>query len=460
MTLAVDPFSSLSDLAQALRSNAWSATALTELFLDRIARLDPILQAFVNVQGESALRAAQASDRRRNDGCPRGPLDGVPIAVKDLFEIEGEITTCGSAAWRKRRSTTTAAVVRRVQAAGMVVLGKTAMVEFAFGTSGANEFMGTPRNPWDLDVHRIPGGSSSGSGVAVAAGLAPAALGSDTGGSVRIPASLVGITGIKTTPGSIDLAGTLPLSPTLDTLGPMAHTIDDCASLFAVMARENVPPDPMAPTRTTLDLSGLRVAVLADKLPACVEDDVVGAVLEVRRFLRDCGAQIVEGPVPIDFEDFGRRCRELIAAEAWGVHASYIENSGLPIGHWIRERVSQGKGTTRSCLLALRATRERLRANWLLSTPNVDLVVTPTSPYSACPLSQFDEGSPALGTFTRAVNYLGACAVSLPAGFTQNAMPVGVQFVGKPGDEATLIRVGRAWQAATDWHLRRPQGLM
>jgi aspartyl-tRNA(Asn)/glutamyl-tRNA(Gln) amidotransferase subunit A len=459
----MDAFSSLSDLAQALESGACSATSVTERYLDRIGRLDPILNAFVDVHAECALRDARQSDRRRIEKRTRSALDGLPFAVKDLCEMQGETTTFGSAAWRNRRSTTTATVVQRVRSAGMIVLGKTQMVEFAFGTSGANELMGTPRNPWDRNAHRIPGGSSSGSGVAVAAGLAPAAIGSDTGGSIRIPASLVGITGLKTTPGRVDLQGTLPLSPTLDTLGPMAHSIDDCASLFAVMAGENTNPSPhaMPSSRGRVHgLEGLRVSVIPeDLLPLSIEDDVLARLGEVRRFLLDHDACIVSDNFPIDFDDLGRRCRALIAAEAWRVHAAYIEDADLAIGHWVRERVSRGKGTTALELFAMRRERERACAAWLASMQHTDLIVTPTLPFAACPVSDFDEGSPALGTFTRAVNYLGTCAVSLPAGVNADGMPIGVQFIGKPNNESLLIDVGRAWQGATDWHLRRPLGL-
>ena len=204
----LNPMATLPELADGLAQGRWTSTDLVRFYLDRIERAEGKLHAFVIVDAQGALAAAALSDARRAAGQAIGALDGVPIAVKDLCDIEGQVTTGGSAAWRERRSTATADVVSRVLEQGMVVLGKTHMTEFAFGLWGTNPLMGTPWNPWDLTQHRVPGGSSSGSAVAVAAGLAPAAIGSDTGGSVRVPAALNGITGLKTTWGLVGLTHT------------------------------------------------------------------------------------------------------------------------------------------------------------------------------------------------------------------------------------------------------------
>jgi Asp-tRNA(Asn)/Glu-tRNA(Gln) amidotransferase A subunit family amidase len=204
--MPIDAFATLAELADALARETVGSGELTDHYLARIRLANRALNAFVQVDEDLARRHARAADERRASGLRLGPLDGVPVALKDLLEVEGFRTGVGSALWKERRSGATAAVVRNLLAAGMVPLGKTQMVEFAFGTWGANPHLGTPWNPWDLDVHRVPGGSSSGSGVAVAAGLAPAALGSDTGGSVRIPSALNGITGLKTSGGLMDTA--------------------------------------------------------------------------------------------------------------------------------------------------------------------------------------------------------------------------------------------------------------
>ena len=234
------PFHSLSDLAGRLARGETTSRALVEACLARIDERDGKLHAFVDVYRDDALKLADAADIERGAGATRGPLHGLPVALKDLFEIEGRQTTAGSKSWLGRTSDYTATAVAKLVGAGMIPLGKTHMVEFAFGGWGRNEPMGAPWNPWDMATHRVAGGSSSGSAVAVAAGLVPAAIGSDTGGSVRIPSSLCGLTGLKTTYGLVSLHGAIPLSTNLDTIGPLAHTVEDVALLTDAMAG----PDP------------------------------------------------------------------------------------------------------------------------------------------------------------------------------------------------------------------------
>ncbi|MFO1352130.1 MAG: amidase [Gammaproteobacteria bacterium] len=228
---AAHAFTPIHQLAAAIRSGKIVPADLVELYLDRIQRLDPQLHAFVSVYADDARRAARAAGEALAAGHDLGPLHGIPIGIKDLVDIHGQITTGGSAAWNNRVSPLTATIVHKLRAAGMIVIGKTHTVEFAFGGWGTNQRMGTPWNPWDLAVQRTPGGSSSGSGVAVAAGLAPAAIGSDTGGSVRLPAAFCGVVGLKTTVGRISVHGVLPLCPTLDTIGPLTRSVEDAALL-------------------------------------------------------------------------------------------------------------------------------------------------------------------------------------------------------------------------------------
>jgi aspartyl-tRNA(Asn)/glutamyl-tRNA(Gln) amidotransferase subunit A len=468
----VNPFAALAELAGMLARGEASSVELTRAFLARIDRLDPALHAFVGVRREQSLEAARASDARRAAGRCRGPLDGLPLALKDLCEIEGEVTTFGSQAWTGRRSEVTSAVVERLQAQGMVFLGKTHMVEFAFGTTGTNPLMGTPRNPWDRAAHRVPGGSSSGSGVAVAAGLAPAALGSDTGGSIRIPASLLGITGLKPTASRVSLRGVLPLSPTLDSVGPMTRSVDDAALLFAAMAGDAGPGGPAgaaaheAPSSATAHAStspagvrGLRYAVVPDEqLPLETAPEVVRALRDFTRFLQDGGGVRAEVPFPLDFDGLGRRCRNVIAAEAWRIHAAYIEDASLPIGPHVRQRVRSGSQVTAAAHAAELAERAHLCAQWNAAMTGIDLLLAPTLPCVAMRVDEVDEASPLLGAFTRAVNYIGGCALSLPAGFSPTGLPTGMQLIAAPGREDVLLQAGRAWQRATDWHLRTPPG--
>src|SRR5215468_8291092 len=240
----IDPvWATVAELSHAFEARTLSPVEAIDALLARIRRRDPALHAFIAVYDSDARLAAEAADKAIRSGHRIGPLHGVPIALKDLVDMEGRVTTGGSKVWATRVSPVTATLAERLIAAGMIVLGKTHTVEFAMGSWGTNTHMGTPRNPWDPAVHRTPGGSSSGSGVSVAAGLAPVAIGTDTGGSVRLPASWCGIVGLKTTIGRISCHGVLPLAPTFDTPGPMTRSVEDAAILFNLLQG----PDPLDP---------------------------------------------------------------------------------------------------------------------------------------------------------------------------------------------------------------------
>jgi aspartyl-tRNA(Asn)/glutamyl-tRNA(Gln) amidotransferase subunit A len=464
--MPLDAFSTLTALAAALARRDASAVELADFYLARIARANGRLNAFVHVDESFTRALARTADERRAAGVTLGPLDGLPVALKDLLEIEGQPASIGSAAWRERRSTVTATVVQRLLAAGMVLLGKTQMVEFAFGGWGANPQLGTPCNPWDLATHRIPGGSSSGSGVAVAAGLAPAAIGSDTGGSVRIPACANGITGLKTTGGLISLQGAFPLSGTLDTIGPMTRSAEDAARLTAAMAgpepqrtagRRAPAFDLRAALAPVESLSGVRVVVLDPAQdPVVVQASVRAALDEAKRLLVALGAAVTERRFPFDLSDLMRRNGQLIAAEAYAVHRAYIEDASLPIGPAVRARVLGGKAVCAADYIETLAHRRAACATWIDWMRDTDAVLTPTLPMAACRVDEVDETATPLAAFTRAGNYLDACGLSLPAGFSEEGLPVGVQLLGKPFDEATLLRIGRVFQQATDWHRRTP----
>ncbi|GAB4467305.1 MAG: amidase [Burkholderiaceae bacterium] len=464
--MTIDPFATLGELAAALARKKTRAVELAELYLARIAQANPRLNAFVSVDADLALAYARAADARRATGLTLGALDGVPIALKDLLEIEGRATGVGSAAWKQRRSAKTATVVERLLAAGMVPLGKTQMVEFAFGTWGTNPRLGMPWNPWDLATHRVPGGSSSGSGVAVAAGLAPAAIGSDTGGSVRIPAAINGITGLKTTGARVSLYGAFPLSFSLDTIGPMTRSADDAALLLAAIAGAD-PRDPATLRAPGFDvaaaradassLAGLRIAVLPEaQYPLEVHASVRAAVGEAQRVLRALGAAVVERRLPLDFDELMRRNGQLIAAEAYSIHRDDIEDESLPLGPAVRARVLGGQRVSAADYIAALDHRRAARAAWIDWMREIDAVLTPAVPFPACAANEVDESVTPLASFTRAGNYVDACGLALPAGFGGTGLPLGVQLLGKPFDEATLLRIGRAFQQATDWHRRRP----
>ncbi len=297
-------------LAQDIAAKRLSPVELVDALLARVERQQPRLGAYVEVYGANARLAAEAAHKAIRSGHGVGPLHGVPVALKDLIELEGQITTGGSAHWRQRRSVETATIARRMIAAGMIVLGKTHTVEFAYGGWGTNQHMGTPLNPWDLATARTPGGSSSGSGVAVAASMAPWAIGTDTGGSVRLPSSFCGLTGLKVTIGRISTHGILPLSQTLDTPGPMTRSVEDAALLYNLLqgpdpldphTRGIAPVDPLPTLKR--GVRGLRLG----RMPASEREGVATEVLEAYDrsldVLAGLGAEIVDIVLPFRFAD-------------------------------------------------------------------------------------------------------------------------------------------------------------
>lgn len=461
-------FMSMTQIAAGLASADFSSVELAQMYLDRIKRGNQKLHAYVSVDEDMTLAMAKAADGRRASGISLGPLDGVPFAAKDLCELEGHVTTAGSQAWIERRSQINCTALMKCLQAGMVMLGKTHMVEFAFGGWGTNPVMGTPWNPWDLQTHRAPGGSSSGSGVAVAAGLAPAAIGSDTGGSVRIPSGLTGLTGLKTTRGLISLHGAFPLSSTLDTIGPMGRTAEDAALWTAIMAG----PDPLDPSslhrpgfvwnaQETLSgskpLTGIKLAVLPpEQYPLEVNAEEAAALERMCSVLRDLGAVIQTMALPFDFHDLMVRNGQIIAAEAYATHQAYIEDQSLPLGQFVRERIIGGKSITAAQYIDSLKHQQACGRRYIDLMQGITALVTPTFPFPAVPLDKVQESQTPMAAFCRAGNYLATCALAMPAGLSRDGLPLSVQFMGKPFGEADVLRLGAAVQAVTDWHEARP----
>ena len=317
------------ELARAYAAKRFSPVDVVEAMLARITRLEPKLHAFVEVYGAEARLAAEAADKALRSGHKVSPLHGVPIALKDLIDLEGRITMGGSASLRQRRSQVTASLAKRLLAQGMIVIGKTHTVEFAMGGWGTNQHLGTPWNPWDANTARTPGGSSSGSGVAVAARLAPWAIGTDTGGSVRLPASFCGLTGLKVTVGRISTYGVMPLSTTLDTPGPMARSVEDAALLYDVLQGEDpldpttrgvVPNDPLPGLRR--GVRGLRLARVPAAEREGVAPDMLAAYDKSLDVLANLGAEIVDIALPFRFAD-------LVSAQAITQAEAYFFNGHL-----------------------------------------------------------------------------------------------------------------------------------
>jgi aspartyl-tRNA(Asn)/glutamyl-tRNA(Gln) amidotransferase subunit A len=453
-------------LASEISARRLSPVEIVEACLARVAVHEPHLHAFVDVYADDARLAAEAADKAIRSGHAVGPLHGVPIVLKDLIDLEGRVTTGGSAVWRERRSPVTATLARKLIAAGLIVLGKTHTVEFAMGGWGTNQHMGTPWNPWDRKVARTPGGSSSGTGVAVAAGFAPWGIGTDTGGSVRLPASWCGLSGLKTTIGRVSTFGILPLAPSLDTPGPLARTVEDAALLFSVMQGADpldprtlsAPPpcDPMAALRR--GVKGLRLARMPIAERVGTADEVLAAYDASIEVLARLGAEIVSPPLPCRFADTMLQTGRIIGSESYALVGDLVDNPDLPIDEAVRPRIRLGRSITAPQYLAALAERDRMKHDFLAALDGIDAVLTPTTQTAAIPLDEVDQSTtPAY--FTRVFNLLEMCALAVPNGFTAGGLPISLQIACRPYDEATALRIGWAYQQATEWHTRRPPGL-
>jgi aspartyl-tRNA(Asn)/glutamyl-tRNA(Gln) amidotransferase subunit A len=443
-----------------------SPVDLVEALLERVRARDPKLHAFVEVYAEDARLAAEAADKAIRSGHAVGPLHGIPIALKDLIEIEGKVTTGGSEVWRDRRSRCTATLARRLITAGLIVIGKTHTVEFAMGGWGTNQHRGTPWNPWDPTTARTPGGSSSGSGVAVAAGMASWAIGTDTGGSVRLPASWCGLSGLKTTIGRVSTYGILPLSPTLDTPGPLARSVEDAALLYQVMqgpdpldprTRGIAPSDPLPTLRR--GMRGLRLARMPEAERDGVDREVLASYDATLDSLARLGAEIVSVKLPCRFADYTALTARIIGAEGYFLIGDLIDNMSLPIDEAVRPRIAAGRGISARDYLAALRDREEEKRQFTAAFADVDALLTPTTQTAAIPLDAVDQTTtPA--HFTRFVNFLDLCALAVPNGFTAAGLPISLQIVCRGYDEATALRIGWAYQQASDWHERRPPDIV
>jgi aspartyl-tRNA(Asn)/glutamyl-tRNA(Gln) amidotransferase subunit A len=454
-------------LSRDMAARRFSPVDLMDALLARIATHDPKLHAFVEVYAPQARLAARVVDKAIRSGHALGPWHGIPIAIKDIIDIEGQVTTGGSASRLAHRASTTATVVRRLTSQGMIVLGKTQTVEFACGAWGINQHMGTPWNPWDARTHRTPGGSSSGSGVAVAARLTPWALGTDTGGSVRMPASWCGITGLKTTIGRISSHGILPLSPTLDTPGPMARSVRDVALLYNLLQGPDA-QDPVTLGRPagaalgadpipTLELGvkALRLARLPSADRAGVDAEVLQAYDRSLAVLAGLGAEIVDITLPFRLADFVSMT-QIMQAESYRLHHEIAADRSLKLDDVVRSRLLSGAGLTSADYRAALRQRDEMKQLMEIALSGVDALLTPSTASAAMPLSEVDQNTTPT-RFMRFVNILEMCALSLPNGFTaENGLPISLQIACRSYQEALALRIGHAYQQATDWHERMP----
>ncbi|HEX9819825.1 MAG TPA: amidase [Methylomirabilota bacterium] len=463
-------WASMTELARLIATKAVSPVEVVRVHLDRIAALDRDLRAYITVCADAAAEAARAAEAALMSGRPVGPLHGVPYALKDLYDTAGTRTTGGSRIFADRVPAADATVARRLAQAGGILLGKLNMVEFAYGPEGLNAHYGHPRNPWDPRVHRMAGGSSSGSGVAVVAGLAPGALGSDTGGSIRIPASLCGITGLKPTYGRVSRAGVLPLAWSMDHVGPMTRTAADGALMLGAMAgydpadaSTSVLPVPDYLAALTGDVKGLRVGLLRSFFLDGATPEVRAAVEAAARTLAAAGAIVDEVSLET-VQHVPAASLAVVGSEALAYHAERLRTRAAEYDPDIARRLRVGAFVGGAHYVRAQQVRALVRADVDGVLARHDLLLAPATPITA---PAVDERQTTLGDgpadvrsalirFTRPFNVSGHPACAVPCGFTAGGLPIGLQLVGRPFDEATVLRAADAFQRLTDFHARRP----
>jgi aspartyl-tRNA(Asn)/glutamyl-tRNA(Gln) amidotransferase subunit A len=458
----------LTAVARAITDKELSSHEVTRSCLHRIAQWQPHLNAFMAIEAEAALKAADEADAALAKGNKKGVLHGVPLAHKDMYYDAGKVVTCGSLIRRDFVPTTTSTALQRLKDAGSIRLGSLQMAEFAYGPTGHNAHFGAVHNPWSLP--NITGGSSSGSGSGVAARLTFAALGSDTGGSIRMPAHFCGVTGLKVTYGRVSRAGAMPLSQSLDTVGPLAQTAEDCALLLQLMAG----PDPEDPTASSVavpnymaaaaaSIKGLKIGVPTSYYVDDLDPEVARILDETVAVLKREGADIIKVELP-DQRQLSSASQLVLAVEAAAFHKRWLIERPQDYGPQVLMRLQNGLAIPGVTYLEAMRWRGAALAAHVAATSGVDAVIAPVSPVPAPTIAESDIGNTPgaeaviqrLTRFTRPVNYLGLPSLAIPSGFTKSGLPVAMQLIGRSFDEATLLTIGGGFQRATDFHARVP----
>jgi len=465
---------SISEAAALIERRQLSPLDLVSSALDRISQLNPITHAFYTVLEGEAMTAAAEAESAIASGRHLGPLHGLPIGVKDV--INHGRTTAGSKSLSGNYASESATVVRRLEDAGAIIIGKTATYEFAVGRPTPDSFFPAARNPWALD--RDPGGSSSGSAVAVAAGMVPGAVGTDTGGSVRYPASACGVVGIKPTYGLVSRAGVLPNSYSYDHCGPMARTAEDCALIFDAIAQYD-PRDPNsvsgpparasasliggAEGRSPLSLQGITLGVPPESFVAPLDPEVRAAWRAALLVFQEEGAEVVDVDVPLPSMSMYRNIQRPEATLAH-IQQGWFHARAADYTAGVREVLLKGQQIPAVDYLQAQYERRIFSSTVRTAMQRVNALVLPTMPIPAITVDEIDqqisidgvpeESTAALLRLTRAFNLSGLPAISLPCGFTTNGLPIGLQLAGKPFEEAMILRIAHAYQQLTDWHRR------
>lgn len=468
-------FATIEELATLLAKRKISPVELTDIFLRRIERQNPALNAFLTVTAEQALAAARSAEkrllRRGSSSRENSPLIGIPITLKDNIWTRGIRSTAGSKILRDFVPSEDSTAARRLGRTGAVLLGKTNLNEFAYGITGSNAHYGPVHNPWALD--RISGGSSAGSGAAVAAGLCAASVGTDTGGSIRTPSAFCGVVGLKPTFGRVSVFGTFPLAPSLDHVGPLARSVADAAILLGAIAGRD-PLDPTSSPRPVADYLGtlrkplrkFRLGRPREHYWEKLDAEVRGAADAAVRDMEKRGAVVREVSLP-HLKASLDSANDISLAEALHVHeaAGFFPVRAADYGEEVGQRIESGAKVPAHRYLAGFDVRKRLLAEFEAAFQDVDAIVAPTLPVPAPLIGaetlQIDgeetAARPAIVGHSRPANLTGLPAISIPCGFTRAGLPIGLQFIGRALDEATLLRVALSYERTNDWRARHPR---
>jgi aspartyl-tRNA(Asn)/glutamyl-tRNA(Gln) amidotransferase subunit A len=461
MTVDMDTLS-LFEASELIRQGELSPVKLVETCLDRINRFNPRINAFITVTGEQALEQARDLEVELRNGHWRGPLHGIPVGLKDLYETRGIKTTCGTSFFRENIPPDDGFVVRKLREAGAVSVGKQNMHEIALGTTNENPHYGPARNPWD--VNRITGGSSGGSAASLVAGMCLGSFGSDTGGSIRIPASLCGCVGIKPTYGRVSLRGVVPLSWSLDHAGPLARRVRDAALLLQAVAGYD-PEDPASvpqPVNDYLDkidsgLQGIKAAVAVDEHFRQADDQVLALFDEAVLAFRELGARVEEIAFP-DARQAARANGTVVVTEGAAFHRQRLEENPSGFGEDIRSRLQTGAAVLGTDYAAARREQVVLRRRFEKFFDEYDILLTPATAQTAPLIGNQNPAERArqLTRFTAPFNLTGLPAISLPCGFTKEGLPAGLQIIAGPWREEMLFRAAQVYEQAACWYMKSP----
>jgi aspartyl-tRNA(Asn)/glutamyl-tRNA(Gln) amidotransferase subunit A len=433
-------------LQNALRSGSMTSLEIVSHYLEKIKLLNPQVHAFIEVYADEALEQARVLDAQRQSGLLLSPLHGIPIALKDLIDIKGRETTAGST-FNQKIATESAPLVDLLKKAGLIIIGKTHTVQFALGAWGTNEFMGTPKNPWDLDKHLTPGGSSSGSAVAVASGMVPLSLGTDTGGSIRVPAAFCSLYGMKTTVQRISTQGVAPLSNSLDTVGMFAKGSEALMDLFQILCGTGVSAhafnDPHPSPSYPLGL--LRLGRLHPEDLKGVDEDIVSAYGDFIARLVEHGARVETIKMPFTFERVAVVSSAIMMAEAALEYGEFALDPSKAVDSSVRPRLLAGLQLSAKDYVQALRDQAHMKQTFNASIEHLDAFLTPSTLCAPVLINEVNHDRPPV-RYTRLLNLLDMCGMSIPVGFDKKGLPIGLQLAGRTAEDELVMQMTRSIQ--------------